>query len=142
MFASSFDVGSINCGICLFDGTAQRILFFGQEPSFWMSTPYVIHDAATVKKHVDQVTETVDTLLQNRPCWVLVEQQYVGDEAKHGTVFNLQLESCISMSFVQNRVEVRTVQATKRYPFVGITSWQQDNRYRRKQNVVNVIVKS
>jgi hypothetical protein len=141
----SFDVGSRNCGICLFDGSpsAQRIMFVTNKPLL-DHHQYVIHDVVPVKRHLDEITHLTNTLLNGRPYFVLIEQQfnlYQNDpEAKRqGLVFPLQLESCIAMYYVQRGIEVKTIHATQRYPFLGIHGWRQDSRWQRKQNVVNAV---
>lgn len=138
----SIDVGSINTGICLFDGhrDAQKILFMDKQ-RLLDEHAYVIHDVAVIKQHLDATTATIETLLAGRPYWVLIEQQYFDTEAKHGLVFPLQLESCVAMYYATKGVTVRTIHATTRYGFLGIDGWKQDNRYTRKQRVVNEISK-
>jgi hypothetical protein len=141
----SFDVGSQNCGICLFDGSpsAQKIMFVTNRPLL-DEHQYVIHDVAPVKRHLDEITLLTNTLLNGRPYFVLIEQQFTlyqnDPEAKRqGLVFPLQLESCIAMYYVQRGIEVKTIHATQRYPFLGLHGWKQDSRWQRKQNVVNSV---
>jgi hypothetical protein len=105
---------------------------------------YVIHDVAPVKRHLDDITHLTNTLLNGRPYFVLIEQQFTlyqnDPEAKRqGLVFPLQLESCIAMYYVQKGIEVKTMHATQRYPFLGLHGWRQDSRWQRKQNVVTVV---
>jgi hypothetical protein len=93
---------------------------------------------------LDEITHLTNTLLNGRPYFVLIEQQFTlfqnDPEAKRqGLVFPLQLESCIAMYYVQRGVEVKTIHATQRYPFLGIHGWRQDSRWQRKQNVVNSV---
>jgi hypothetical protein len=78
----------------------------------------VVHDVTAVKRHLDDITFTVETLLQGRPYWVLIEEQFTKFKAdpeakRHTLVFTLQLESCIRMYFVQKGMQVRTIHATK-----------------------------
>lgn len=56
-------------------------------------------------------------------------------------MFNLQLESCISLYYVTRGIQVKTIHATTRFSFLGINGWNQHNRYTRKQKVVNEITK-
>jgi hypothetical protein len=75
---------------------------------------------------------------------VLVEEQFTqfgaDPEAKRcSMVFTLKLKSCISMYFVQQGVQVRTLHATKRFPFLGYAGWKQDTRWDRKQRVADVV---
>jgi hypothetical protein len=102
---------------------------------------YVVHDPAEVKRHLDRVVHQVETMLNGRPYYCLIEMQYFDQEASRGLVFPLQLESCIGMYFVQKGVNVKTIHATKRYPFLNIHGWKQDSRWRRKQRVVEVVSK-
>jgi hypothetical protein len=141
----SFDVGSQNCGICLFDGSpsAQKIMFVTNRPLL-DEHQYVIHYVVPVKQHLDEITLLTNTLLNGRPYFVLIEQQFTlyqnDPEAKRqGLVFPLQLESCIAMYYVQRGIEVKTIHATQRYPFLGVHGWRQDSRWQRKQNVVNEV---
>jgi hypothetical protein len=64
----SFDVGSQNCGICLFDGSpsSQKIMFVTNRPLL-DEHQYVIHDVAPVKQHLDGITLLTNTLLKGRP---------------------------------------------------------------------------
>lgn len=143
----SFDVGSINCGVCLFDGrpSAQQILFCTKRPLL-NEHAHVVHDVTAVKQALDEITRTVTTLLQGRPYWVLVEEEFAVFESdknarKHCEVFNLQLESCIRMYFAQKQIEVRTTHATERFPFLGIHGWRQMTRWDRKQHVTAAVSK-
>jgi hypothetical protein len=109
----SFDVGSINCGVCLFDGSpsAQTVMYTAKTPLLDEHAK-VIHDVTAVKRKLDDITHKVRTLLNGRPFWVLVEEQFTqfgaDPEAKRcSMVFTLQLESCISMYFVQQGLQVR-----------------------------------
>jgi hypothetical protein len=88
----------------------------------------------------------VETLLKGRPFWVLIEEQYTqfraDSEAKRcALVFTLRLESCTSMYFVQKGVQVRTIHATKRFPFLGYAGWKQNTRWDRKQRVAAEVSK-
>jgi hypothetical protein len=137
----SFDVGSVNCGVCLFDGSpfAQTIMYTAKRPLLDEHAK-VIHDVTAVKRELDDITHTVRTLLKGRPFWVLIEEQFTqfsaDPEAKRvSMVFTLQLESCISMYFVQQGIEVRTIHSTKRFPFLGYAGWKSDTRWNRKQRV-------
>jgi hypothetical protein len=136
----SIDVGSQNCGVCLFDGkpTAQNILYLAKT-QLLDEHAYVVHDPAEVKGHLDRIVHQVETLLNGRPYYCLIEMQYFDKEASRGLVFPLQLESCIGMYFVQKGIPVRIIHATKRYPFLNIQNWKQDTRWRRKQRVVEVV---
>jgi hypothetical protein len=105
-----------------------------------------VHDVTAVKRHLDDITHMVETLLKGRPFWVLIEEQYTqflaDSEAKRcALVFTLQLESCISMYFVQKGVQVRTIHATKPFPFLGYAGWKQDTRWDRKQRVAAEVSK-
>jgi len=133
----SIDVGSINAGICLFDGApaAQQILWL-ERRQLLDEHAKVVHDYEAVKRHLDAIKYQVDTMLQGRPYWVLVEQQYFDSESKSGLVFNLQLESAVAMYFRAHQIDVRLIQATKRFPFLGIDGWAKDTRYQRKKRVV------
>ena len=138
----SIDVGSVNAGICLFDGHVQaQTIMLLMKRALLDQHAYVVHDVSSIVKHLDDISTTVQTLLNGRPYWVLIEQQYFDTEAKAGLVFPLQLESCVAMYFAAKGVKVKTIHATARYGFLGIEGWRQDNRYTRKQKVVNEINK-
>jgi hypothetical protein len=124
----------------LFDSSpaAQRILFLAKT-QLLDEHAYVVHDPAEVKGHLDSVVHQVETLLNGRPYYCLIEMQYFDQEASRGLVFPLQLESCIGMYFVQKGIPVRIIHATKRYSFLNIHGWKQDSRWRRKQRVVEVV---
>jgi hypothetical protein len=124
----------------LFDGSpaAQQILYLAKT-QLLDEHAYVVHDPAEVKRHLDSIVYNVKTLLNGKPYYCLIEMQYFDQEASRGLVFPLQLESCIGMYFVQKGVPIRTIQATKRYPFLDIKGWKQDTRWRRKQRVVEVV---
>lgn len=138
----SIDVGSINAGICLFDGqpSAQQILWL-EKRQLLDQHAKVIHDYEAVKRHLDAVRYQVETMLQGRPYWVLVEQHYFDSESKGGLVFNLQLESAVAMYFRAHNIDVRLIHATKRYPFLGIDGWAKNTRYERKKRVVAQVKK-
>lgn len=70
----------------------------------------------------------LETVLNGRDYWVLVEQQYMDSDAKAGLYFNLQLQMLIEMYYLQKGKQVCTVHATKRYPFLGIHGWKLDTR--------------
>jgi hypothetical protein len=100
----------------------------------------VIHDVTPVKHILDSITRTVRTLLKKTPFWVLIEEQFTQfreepEKDRFKMVFTLQLESCISMYFVQQGIEVRTIHSTKRFPFLGYAGWKSDTRWDRKQRV-------
>ena len=134
----SIDVGSINAGICLFDGQAQKILYLARR-QLLDEHARVVHDYEAVKRHLDSIKYQVETMLQGRPYWVLIEQQYWDAESKAGLVFNLQLESCVAMYFRASNIPVRLIHATKRFPFLGLDGWAKNTRYERKKRVANKI---
>lgn len=122
----SFDVGSMNCGVCLFDGStdAQTILYT-KKLQLLDEHATVIHDVKPVKRYLDDLTQIVRTLLKERPFWVLIEEQFTqfktDPEAKQfQMVFTIQMESCISMYYLQQGIEVRTIHSTKRFAFFGL----------------------
>src|SRR5512139_3736248 len=86
----SIDAGSQKAGVCLFDAAAQRILnlrthkLLAEHEGFVKST-------ADVKPHLDDLTALIETLLQGRDYWVLVEEQFMDTDAKAGLYFNIQL---------------------------------------------------
>jgi glycerol kinase len=59
----SIDVGSQNCGICLFDDklTAQKILYLTKTQLLDEHTA-VVQDPAEVKRHLDRVVHQVETM--------------------------------------------------------------------------------
>ena len=134
----SIDVGSQKAGVCLFDAAAQRIMYMrthkllAEHESFVTST-------ADVKEHLDEMTALIDTLLQGRDYWVLVEQQFMDADARAGLYFNIQLQMLIEMYYLQKGRAVKTIHATKRYPFLGIHTWKTDTRAARKNKVVKVV---
>ena len=136
----SIDVGSINAGICLFDGppAAQNIMYLARRQLLDVHAA-VVHDYEAVKRHLDAITYEVQTLLQGRPYWVLVEQQYFDAESKAGLIFNLQLEACVAMYYRAHNIPVRLIQATKRFPFLGLDGWTKNTRYERKKRVANTV---
>lgn len=141
----SLDVGRVNCGVCLFDGkpSAQTILYTTKR-RLLDEHAQMVHDVTAVKRHLDDITLTVETLLQGRRYWVLIEEQFTQFKAdpeakRHTLVFTLQLECCISMYFVQKGMQVRTIHATKRFPFLGYEGWKQDTRWARKQRVTTSV---
>jgi hypothetical protein len=133
----SIDVGSVNAGICLFDGapSAQRIMWLSRRQLLDVHAK-VVHDYHAVIRHLDAVRYQVETLLQGRHYWVLVEQQFFDSESKAGLVFTLQLEAAIAVYFRAHKIDVRLIQATKRFPFLGLEGWAKDTRYLRKKRVV------
>lgn len=134
----SIDTGSINAAVCLFDGSpsAQQILWLDKRQLLDQHAS-VVHDYEAIQRHLDLIKYQVETLLQGRPYWVLVEQQFLDRDSKErGLVFNLQLESAVAMYFKTHNIDVRLIQATKRFPFLGVDGWAKDTRYERKQNVV------
>jgi hypothetical protein len=82
------------------------------------------------------MTALIETLLQGRDYWVLVEQQFMDADAKAGLYFNIQLQMLIEMFYLQKGRAVKTIHATKRYPFLGIHTWKTDTRAARKNKVV------
>lgn len=136
----SIDIGSINAAVCLFDGSpsAQQILWLDKR-QLLETHAYIVHDYEAVKRHLDAIKYQAETILQGRPYWVLVEQQYFDTESKSGLVFNVQLESAVAMYFRANHIDVRLIQATKRYPFLGLDGWAKNTRYERKKRVVATI---
>lgn len=132
----SIDVGSINAGICLFDGApaAQQILWL-EKRQLLDEHAKVMHDYEAVKRHLDAIKYQMETIATGRPYWVLVEQQFFDSESKAGLVFTLQLESAVAMCGA-HQTDVRLIPATKRFPFLGIDGWAKDTRYQRKKRVV------
>jgi hypothetical protein len=70
---------------------------------------------------------------------VLVEQQFMDADAKAGLYLNIQLQMLIEMYYLQKGRAVKTIHATKRYPFLGIHTWKTDTRAARKNKVVKVV---
>jgi hypothetical protein len=85
------------------------------------------------------MTALIETLLQGRDYWVLVEQQFMDADAKAGLYFNIQLQMLIEMYYLQKGKAVKTIHATKRYPFLGIHTWKTDTRVARKSKVLKVV---
>jgi Holliday junction resolvasome RuvABC endonuclease subunit len=87
----SIDVGSQNCGICLFDGNpaGQQILYLAKT-QLLDEHAYVVRDPAEVKRHLDSIVHRMETLLNGRPYYCLIEMQYFDQEASRGLVFPLQ----------------------------------------------------
>jgi hypothetical protein len=87
----SIDVGSQKAGVCLCDAAAQWIMYMrthklmAEHESFITST-------AEVKEHLDKMTALIEILLQGRDYWVLVEQQFMDEDARAGLYFNIQLQ--------------------------------------------------
>jgi Holliday junction resolvasome RuvABC endonuclease subunit len=98
-----------------------------------------VTSTADVKEHLDGLTALVETLLQGRDYWVLVEQQFMDADAKQGLYFNIQLQMFIEMYYLQKGKAVKTIHATKRYSFLGIHTWKTDTRAARKNKVVRVV---
>jgi hypothetical protein len=113
----SIDVGSQKAGVCLFDAAAQRILYLRTHKLLAEHEGFVT-STADVKQHLDDMTALIETLLQGSDYWVLVEQQYMDTDAKAGLYFNIQLQMLIEMYFLQKGRAVKTIHATKRYPFL------------------------
>jgi hypothetical protein len=70
------DVGSPNCGFCLFDSrpAAQKILYLAKT-QLLDEHAYVVHDPAEVERHLDMVVHQVETMLNGRPYYCSVEMQ-------------------------------------------------------------------
>jgi Holliday junction resolvasome RuvABC endonuclease subunit len=134
----SIDVGSQKAGVCLFDAAAQRIMYMRTNKLLSEHESFVT-SSADVKEHLDGLTALVETLLQGRDYWVLVEQQFMDTDAKQGLYFNIQLQMLIEMYYLQKGKAVKTIHATKRYPFLGIHTWKTDTRVARKNKVVRVV---
>jgi hypothetical protein len=83
-----------------------------------------VTSTADVKDHLDEMTALIETLLQGRDYWVLVEQQFMDSDARSGLYFNIQLQMLIEMYYMQKGRAVKTIHATKRYPFLGIHTWK------------------
>jgi hypothetical protein len=98
-----------------------------------------VTSTADVKEHLDEMMALIETLLQGRDYWVLVEQQFMDADAKAGLYFNIQLQMRIEMYFLQKGRAVKTIHATRRYPFLGIHTWKTDTRAARKNKVVKVV---
>jgi hypothetical protein len=60
-------------------------------------------------------------------------------DAVAGLYFNIQLQQCIFMYYLQKGKQVQTIHPTKRYSFLGIHGWRQDSRTTRKARVVRVV---
>jgi Holliday junction resolvasome RuvABC endonuclease subunit len=98
-----------------------------------------VTSTADVKEHLDEMTALIEILLQGRDYWVLVEQQFMDADARAGLYFNIQLQMLIEMYYLQKGRAVKTIHATKRYPFLGIHTWKTDTRAARKNKVVRVV---
>lgn len=134
----SIDVGSQNAGVCLFDAAHQQILYLNTH-ALLTEHEHFVTSTQDVQHHLNDITALIGTLLHGRDYWVLVEQQYLDQDAKAGLYFNLQLQMLIEMYYLQKGKRVLTVHATKRYPFLGIHGWKQDTRTARKNKVVKVV---
>jgi Holliday junction resolvasome RuvABC endonuclease subunit len=134
----SIDVGSQHAGICLYDAEQQQVLYLNKHKLLEVHQAFVT-DTAEVQRCPNDITLVVETLLQGRDYWVLVEQQFMDADAAGGLYFNIQLQQCIAMYYLQKGKQVQTIHPTKRYPFLGIHGWRQDSRAARKAKVVRVV---
>jgi Holliday junction resolvasome RuvABC endonuclease subunit len=98
-----------------------------------------VTSTADVKERLDEMTALIEILLQGRDYWVLVEQQFMDADARAGLYFNIQLQMLIEMYYLQKGRAVKTIHATKRFPFLGIHTWKTDTRAARKSKVIKVV---
>jgi hypothetical protein len=91
---------------------------------------------------LEDIYDTVQTQLNSRPFWVLLERQYLDQQSKQKVnplLFNSQLEMICSTFFNLKGCVVRTIEPSLRYPFLGIHDWKKLKRHARKKQVVQKV---
>jgi hypothetical protein len=137
----SIDVGSQNAGLCCFDSKSQRILYW-RKAKLLDEHQYIITDTKPVIDHLEGIYDTVQTQLNSRHLWVLLEHQYLDGARKqkvHPLLFNSQFEMICSTFFNMKGCVVRTIEPSLRYPFLGIHDWKKLKRHARKEQVVQKV---
>jgi Holliday junction resolvasome RuvABC endonuclease subunit len=137
----SIDVGSQNAGICCFDSRSQRILYW-RKMKLLDEHQCSIADTKPVIDRLEDIYDTVQTQLNSRPFWVLLERQHLDQQSKqkiNPLLFNSQLEMICSTFFNMKGCVVRTVEPSLRYPFLGIHEWKKFKRHARKKQVVQKV---
>ena len=137
----SIDVGSQNAGVCCFDSTSQRILYW-RKMKLLDEHQCSIADTKPVIDRLEDIYDTVQTQLNSRPFWVLLERQYLDQASKQKVnplLFNSQLEMICSTFFNLKGCLVRTIESSLRYPFLGVHDWKKLKRHARKKQVVQKV---
>jgi hypothetical protein len=137
----SIDVGSQNAGICCFDSRSQRILYW-RKMKLLDEHQYSIADTKPVIDRLEDIYDTVQTQLNSRPFWVLLERQHLDQQSRqkiNPLLFNSQLEMICSTFFNMKGCVVRTIEPSMRYPFLGIHDWKKLKRHARKKVIVQKV---
>ena len=101
-----------------------------------------IADTKPVIDRLADIYDTVQTQLNSRPFWVLLERQHLDQQSKQKVnplLFNSQLEMICSTFFNLKGCVVRTCEPSLRYPFLAIHDWKKLNRHARKKQVVQKV---
>lgn len=87
--------------VCVcFDAAHQLILYLNTH-ALLTEHEHFVTSTQDVQHHLNDITALIGTLLNGRDYWVLVEQQYLDQDAKAGLYFNLQLQMLIEMYYLQ-----------------------------------------
>lgn len=129
----AIDPASVNCGFCCFDAQSQSILYLERKPLLAKHEP-IVRSVDQVKAALDQVTAAVTTLLQGRPFYVVLDEQFVS-KTKHPIVFSVQLETAITMYYQCKDIPVVRVGSKERYDFLDID--RKLSAYKKKAAATN-----
>lgn len=134
----SIDVGSQHAGFMLWDGVQQQILYLGEHKL--MAEHYKqVPDGTDVYQHLNAVWAKVQTQVQGRPYWVLIEHQIVEPQTyQKALTYLTQLYFCITTYFLCHGAKrVERISPTARLRFCSVPP--STSRYKSKQAVMHVL---
>ena len=89
---------------------------------------------------LQQIYDTAEVRAGGKPWFVLIEKQPLDDESwKKGLIFNTQLEYVCNTFFTLKGKEVRLIDPSQRYAFLGIHDFRKMKRHDRKKAVARKV---
>ena len=89
---------------------------------------------------LQEIYDTAEVRAGGKPWFVLIEKQPLDDESwKKGLIFNTQLEYVCSTFFTMKGKEVRLIEPSERYVFLGIRGFKRMKRHDRKKAVARKV---
>ena len=89
---------------------------------------------------LQELYDTTEVRAGGQPWFVLVERQILDDESKKkGLIYNTQLEYVCNTYFTMRGKEVRLIDPSQRYAFLGIHDFRKMKRHDRKKAVARKV---
>ena len=99
-----------------------------------------IEDLPATLGLLQEIYDTTEVRAAGKPWFALIERQHLDSESwKKGLIFNTQLEYVCSTFFTMKGKEVRLIEPSQRYAFLGIHDYRKMKRHDRKKAVARKV---